>query len=80
MTPRRAAVASPLQGRVCDVAWPSRLIETAFPSMETASSVRRSASQLAVALGGVAFVVGSSSLKEMEEQGSPISLWCAFLS
>ena len=69
MTPWQAAVASPLQGRACDVAWPSRLVATAFPSVGTASSVHRSASQLAVALGGLAFTAGSSSLQEMEKQG-----------
>ena len=74
VTLRQAAVASPRQGRACDVAWPSRLVATAFLSVGTASRVRRSASQLSVTLGGLAFTAGSSILQEMEEQGICISL------
>ena len=42
---------------------------TAFPSVGTTISVRRSASQLAVALGGLVFAGGSISLQEMEDHG-----------
>ena len=77
VTPWQAAVASPHQGRACDVAWPSWLVATAFPRVGNASSVRRSALQLAVTLGGLAFIAGSSSLQEMEEQEIHINLWYA---
>ena len=77
VTLRQPEVASPRQGSACDVAWPSRLVTTTFPSVGTASSVRRSALQLAVTLGGMAFTAGSISLQDMGEQGSRISLWCA---
>ena len=76
----QAVVASPRQGRACGVAWPSRLVETAFLSVGTTSSVRHSALQLAMALGGLVFTAKGSSLQELEEQRSCISLWCACLS